>query len=83
MEEAIAQMREVAGIKGKIRLVDATSSSKGMNVTITSDKLMNMFVPQSLQSVSDEYIKLYDMWHDFENEKIFYLSPMIAEENNM
>lgn len=83
MDEAVAQMREVAGIKGKIRLVDATSSHKGVNVTLKSDKLMNMVVPQSLQSVSDEYIKLYEMWHDFENENIFYLSPMIVDDNNL
>ncbi len=83
MDEAVAQMREVAGIKGEIRLVDATSSGKGLDITISGGKLLNMAVPQSLQNISEEYIKLYEMWQDFEGENAFYLSPVIAEENNM
>lgn len=83
MDKAIEMMREITGIKGKIRLETATSSKAGSTISLNLDADMSFLLPQSLQSLSDEYIKLYDLWHDLEGDKLFYLSPIKAEENKM
>ena len=73
-------MREVSGITGKIRMVDATSSNEGISVQLNSNSLMNVLGLEALEAVSEEYIKVFELWQDFAGENALMLSPINPEK---
>lgn len=80
LDVAVDHMREVSGIKGNLRLVDATSQQSGVSVTMSSNPLMQFMPLKALESVSGEYIKLYELWEDFSGEETLMLSPYLPED---
>jgi protease-4 len=76
MDIALQHMRELTGIKGSIRLVDATSSQEGIQLEIESRSLMNMLGLGAFDSMSKEYIQIFELWQDFSEEKALMLSPI-------
>lgn len=79
MQTAVDEMREVAGIKGKIALVDATTNEKGLRMQINAD-MINSYMPlKALEALSDDYIQVYELWNDFAGDKALMLSPDTPE----
>lgn len=76
LDEAVRQMRQLTGIKGKIRLVDATSSTEGIAIEMKSDPLEMILPLDILDSISKEYIQVYELWQDFGTDPILMLAPM-------
>jgi protease-4 len=79
LDVAVDNMRDVSGIKGKIRLVDATSNDKGVKMDISSNPLMKMLPIKALETISADYIKIYELWEDFGSDKALMLSPYMPE----
>jgi hypothetical protein len=75
MDIAMEHMKDLSGIKGKLKLVDATSKDKGVKVSMNSGPLMNVLPIKAMELISSEYMKLYEMWEDFSHEKALMLSP--------
>ncbi|MFA5484308.1 MAG: signal peptide peptidase SppA [Candidatus Cloacimonadaceae bacterium] len=80
LDVALNHMREVSGITGKIRMVDATSSNEGISVQLNSNSLMNVLGLEALEAVSEEYIKVFELWQDFAGENALMLSPINPEK---
>jgi len=76
MDKAVEHMRELTGINGCIKLIDATGSKTGINLEMESFSLLQAMNLGAFESVNNEYIKLYDMWKDYQDEKILMLSPI-------
>jgi len=79
LDVAVDNMREVSGIKGKIRLVDATTSDQGLSVTMSSSPLMKLLPIKALEVMSADYIQLYELWEDFASDKALMLCPYVPE----
>ncbi len=75
-------MREITGIKGNIRLMDATSQEDGITVMISTKNLMKIGVLGAFSDLNDEYMKLYEIWKDYDNDRVLMLSPMQIENLN-
>lgn len=82
LEVAKQQMREVTGIKGELRFVDATSSEDGINLTINTKNMLKLGSLQALSELNDEYLKLYEIWKDYDGDKVLMLSPLQIENLN-
>ncbi len=81
MDEAVEEMRTLTGIKGKIRLVDASSSTKkGIPIEMEKNPLSFVLPTDLLESYAHEYLKLYEMWQDYASDSILMLSPMTLED---
>jgi protease-4 len=80
LETAVQHMRELTGIKGKLRLVNATGSQEGMSIEIGSVPLMNSPQLELLNELSSDYIRVYELWKDFEDEPVLMLSPMAPQD---
>ncbi len=79
LDVAAAEMRELAGIKGKMTLVDATSSLSGIKIDYQSG-LLNSIIPfKALETATEDYIQLYELWNDFAQDKALMLSPDMPE----
>jgi len=76
MDEAVKQMKDLAKIKGKIQLVDATSAKKGIPIEMKNDPLGLILPNGILRKVGLEYKKVYDMWTEFDQERVLMLSPV-------
>ncbi len=80
MDKAIEHMRELTGIKGKMTLIDATTSSDdGFSFEMDSDPLGSLPQMQMLNSLTGDYKELYELWRDFQNDSVLMLSPVDAE----
>ncbi|MCK9332880.1 MAG: signal peptide peptidase SppA [Candidatus Cloacimonetes bacterium] len=80
LDTALEHMRELTGIEGSMRLVDATSSETGISIGISSNPMFNVLGLHALEEISQEYIKLYEFWQDFSEEKALMLSPINNNE---
>ncbi len=78
MDVAIEHMRELSGITGKIRLVDATGSASGMSINLSADPFASVPAIAVLNDLEGEYIRLYDMWSRFSEGEALMLSPVAA-----
>lgn len=79
LDVAAEEMRELAGIKGKMTLVDATSSISGIKIDYQGG-LLNSIVPlKALETATEDYIQLYELWNDFADDKALMLSPDVPE----
>lgn len=76
LDTAVEAMRRIARIKGEIKLVDATTSKKGMQVTMNANPLETSLRDDVLEEILDDYIRAYEMWRDFGNESTLMLSPL-------
>lgn len=77
LDTAVQNMREVSGLKGKLKLVDATSKESGISIDMNSDTF-NTYLPYSaLRELSEEYLQVYELWKDFNDDKALMLSPEI------
>jgi len=79
MDVATEHMCDLTGVKGKIVLVDATTSPKGIKMNIDKDKLSAWTPLKAFNSLSKDYIKLYEMWEDFAGDKALMLSEDVPE----
>ncbi|MDZ4122466.1 MAG: S49 family peptidase [Candidatus Cloacimonadaceae bacterium] len=79
LDEAVRQMRKLTSIKGKIRLVDATSDTKGIAIEMKSDPLSLSTHINVLKSIADEYVQVYELWQDYHNDSVLMLAPYIFE----
>lgn len=79
MDVALDNMKEISKIKGKLTLVDATSSQKGLKVEMDSNTFSSYLPLKALNLMSEDYIKLYELWNDFGCDKALMLSPLTPE----
>lgn len=79
LDTALEHMREITGIKGKIRLVDATTKPNAMTFRMNSDPLGSLPGLDALQTIGADYIKVYELWRDFHNDKALMLCPLGAD----
>jgi protease-4 len=82
LDVAVQHMRELTGTKGELRLVDATSSEDGFALTIDTSGMLKLGSLKALSEINDEYLKLYEIWKDYENDKVLMLSPLQIENLN-
>ncbi len=80
LDEAVKQMREVASIKGKIKLVDATTGKEGISINMKSDPLSLVLPTQLIENLTREYKKVYDLWQDYEHDPILMMTPLIFDD---
>jgi len=79
LEKAKENMSELIDKKGKITLVDATTKKEGLKISINISEL-NAFAPvKALNAVNSDYIKLYELWNDFGQDKALMLCPILPE----
>lgn len=76
MDVALEHMRELTGIEGKIRLVDATSSDTGLSVTISGDPLSFLPGMTAMQDLEAQYRRLYDIWSTYKEGEALMLAPI-------
>lgn len=76
LDTAVEEMREVAGIKGKITLVDATTTIGGMSITMQSNPLGGLLQSKALNALLGDYIQVYEMWRSFNDESALMLTPV-------
>jgi len=79
LDLAVDHIRELTGISGNIRLVDATSATDGIRLDIDSGSLMKVLSLEAIETLSSEYIELYEMWKDFNGENALMLSPISVD----
>lgn len=79
LDVAVEHIRELAGIKGYIRLVDATARHDGIRLDIDSNSLMMLPAFEAIESISSEYIEIYEMWKDFEEDTALMLCPLALD----
>lgn len=79
MDTALEQMRELTGIKGKIRLVDATTNPNSVSLQMSGDPFGSLPGMDILSTLADDYIQAYELWRGFHDESILMLSPVNAE----
>jgi len=79
LDVAVNNMRDLTGLKGKLVLVDATTSETGIKMSFDQDKL-NAWTPlKAFNSLSSDYVKLYELWEDFAGDKALMLSEDVPE----
>ncbi len=79
LEKAKESMSELIRKKGKLTLVDATTKKEGVKISINIGEL-NVFTPvKAMNAVNSDYIKLYELWSDFGQDKALMLCPVIPE----
>lgn len=79
LDVATEEMRKLAGIKGKITLMDATTSLSGIKIDYQSGLLNSILPLQALETATEDYIQLYELWNDFAADKALMLSPDLPE----
>jgi protease IV len=82
MDIAVEQIRELAKIKGEIELIDATTNEEGMKITMKGDPLAGLPQLQMLNSLTDNYKQVYELWRNFQNENALMLTPLTSEDIN-
>lgn len=79
MDTAIEEMRELTGIKGKLTLVDATTSASGIDVNISKKSLINMTAHPLLSEIEESYIRLYEFWKQYQGQNALMLAPVSSQ----
>ncbi|MDD4309785.1 MAG: signal peptide peptidase SppA, partial [Candidatus Cloacimonetes bacterium] len=80
LDVAVRNMQEVSKIKGKLQLVDATTLDNGIRMDMSSSPLRSLLPVRALESISEEYINLYELWEDFAGEKALMLTTETPEQ---
>ncbi|MDD4223595.1 MAG: signal peptide peptidase SppA [Candidatus Cloacimonetes bacterium] len=80
LDTAIEEMRAITGIKGKIKLVDATTSRQGMRVDLQGSPFGASLQSKALDEFLGEYIKVYELWRDFGDESVLMLTPLELDD---
>jgi len=75
LDTALEVMRELTGIEGRITLVDATGSNKGIPLSMSGNPLLRLMPVQMPQDLSDDYVRLYNLWKDFADDRALMLMP--------
>ncbi|HNX03481.1 MAG TPA: signal peptide peptidase SppA [Candidatus Cloacimonas sp.] len=79
MDTAKDIMQELIGKKGKLTLVDATTDKEGVTISVNFSEL-NAYTPvKAFDTINMDYIKLYELWNDFGQDKTLMLSPLLPE----
>jgi len=78
LETARAEMRELAGLKGEVTLVNATTKPGGIDVQMGGNPFMGLPVLGLLEDMGGDYIKAYELWKDLQGEEILMLAPINA-----
>lgn len=79
LDTAKKSMQELIGKKGEITLVDATTTREGLRININLDD-MGVFMPLKVyNTINEDYIKLYELWSDFSQDKALMLCPEVPE----
>ena len=79
---APAEATEALAERTSWMTVDATSSEDGITLTIDTKNMLKIGSIQALSELNDEYLKLYEIWKDYENDKVLMLSPLQIENLN-
>jgi len=79
MKEAKAAIKELANIKGKVTLVDATTTKKGIELKMSDDPFSFYAPLRLINGMFGDYISVYEKWSELENEKILMLAPVSTE----
>jgi len=79
MDTALNKMRELTKIKGKLVTVDATTNIKGFKVEMEANGLNSSVAVRALKNLSEDYLKLYELWEDYASDKTLMLSPDLPE----
>jgi protease-4 len=79
IDTAMQHMRELTGIKGEMKMADATSSPEGINLEISSGSLLKVLGMDALEVVAEDYIDIYEMWQDYQHENALMISPVTIE----
>jgi protease-4 len=79
IDTAMQHMRELTGIKGEMKMADATSSPEGINLEISSGSLLKVLGMDALEVVAEDYIDIYEMWQDYQHENTLMISPVTIE----
>ena len=80
METAVAHMRELTGITGPIKLIDATTKVGGIHIDFESKPFLPFMQLEALEALNHEYIQVYEFWKDFGDEKVLMLSPVMTQD---
>lgn len=80
MDVALQHMRELTRITGEIDLVDATTSDKGISITMKSNPLSAIMPIEELESLSADYLKIYELYRDYGDDNILMLSPLSLDQ---
>ena len=80
MKTAVAHMRELTGITGAIKLVDATTKEGGISIEIENKSFLPFMKLEALEALNQEYIQVYEFWKDFGDEKALMLSPVMMQD---
>lgn len=76
MDVALEHMRELTGINGKIRLVNATGEVRGVNINMEGSSLIKVPGMEMLQDLNADYGRLYEMWKQFNAGEVLMLAPL-------
>ncbi|MBW6514004.1 MAG: signal peptide peptidase SppA [Candidatus Syntrophosphaera sp.] len=78
LDKAVEHMRDLTGIKGKITLVDATTQQKGFAVQMSGNPFGGLLKSGAVDTILGDYVKLYELYKDFQNESVLMLCPLGA-----
>ncbi len=76
LDTAMEEMRELTGIKGKIALVDATTSQGGIQIRMQGNPLGANLRNVALDEFLGDYIRVYELWRDFGDGAPLMLTPL-------
>ncbi len=80
LDTAVEEMRELTGITGEIKLVDATSSEGGLRIELKGSPLGLVPQNEALDAFLGDYIRVYEMWRDFGDESVLMLTPLELDD---
>ncbi|MDY0151560.1 MAG: signal peptide peptidase SppA, partial [Candidatus Cloacimonas sp.] len=80
MDVALDNMRELTGITGKLKIVDATTSASGIYIEMGANPLQAFLPMKALGKMSEDYIQLYELWDDFGSDKALMYCPEVPED---
>ncbi|MDD3236372.1 MAG: hypothetical protein PHH43_08625, partial [Candidatus Cloacimonetes bacterium] len=55
------------------------TSIKGMSIDMSSNPLVKMLPIKALETMSADYIKLYELWDDYSGDGALMLCPFMPE----
>lgn len=79
LEKAKEKMKSLAKIKGDIEVVNMIKSDKTIEFAMSIGSILNGSQSNIVLAFYDRYVKLYEKWLTYENERIFFLSEYDLE----
>lgn len=80
LDTAVEEMRELTGIKGHIKLVDATTSQAGVQIKLQGNPLGTSLRNAALDEFLGDYIRVYELWRDFGDGEALMLTPLELDD---